>query len=319
MEIQYKIIDNEAVILSCSGYQGEVNLPAELNGCPVGGIGPYAFSEPSKGLEKGLKIYTANTREEIVPGSRKLDLRGDNISIVHLPKSLKTIGKYAFYNCRNLKGIDLYGGHIEMENGAFMNCDNLSYFNLYSHPEELTCLTPLLTEVQGEVNVYYRFSENIVWVLFPEFYEESIENTPARVFHYLIYGAGYRYRQCLNKGKLKLTDYDNVFLSPEIQTEKKTALKIAQGRLSYPYGLTKQARDNYLSYIRNNDMEAVHNLVEENKGKDLEFLMQFDIFSETTFEEALILAAKLGRADCLRILMEHKRLKYPPREKNFEI
>jgi hypothetical protein len=320
LQIQYALIDDKAVILSCRGFHREINLPADLEGYPVTEIGAYAFSSPREGIEllpEGTPIYTKTIPELIAPGSFEQDLWGKNIEKIHLPEGIKVIGKYAFYNCTGLTGLTLYAGKVQIENGAFMNCDKLEAITMMASPEEQTCLPALLSEIQGEVSVVFYFQEGNAQVIFPEYYEESVENTPARVFQYLLHGAGYRYRQCFDKGALKLADYDAVFLSPEIQTETETALRIAFKRLSSPYGLSRRSRENYLNYIGNNQVRALNQFIEENKGKELNFLLGFDIFTEDTLESALEVAAKLKRADCLRILMEVRRLRFPPKEKSF--
>lgn len=46
---------------------------------------------------------------------------------------------------------------------------------------------------------------------FPEYYEEAVENTPARIIDTHWHGSGYKYRQCFPETKLNLRLYDELF------------------------------------------------------------------------------------------------------------
>ena len=86
-----------------------------------------------------------------------------------LPKDAKSVGSYAFYNCRSLERIELTGSVSEFGGGALMNCMSLREVILHAAPSAPTCLPRLLGEYAGELDV--RFDEH-ARLLFPEYVEE---------------------------------------------------------------------------------------------------------------------------------------------------
>ncbi len=322
LTVQYVQIGDEITILSCKGYGRTVTLPPEINGCPVKKIGPYAFSEPEKG------IYMLPDKVEIlweiipglkVPGSDKEYVYGQRLMKITLPDCIKGIGEYAFYNCKELVTVNLPGGRIQIENGAFMNCEKLNYINVKAAPDGLTSVRGILTELTSEICITFLFGDEKGVFIFPEYYEDALENTPARVFQYLIYGAGYRYRQCFEQGRLNVTAYDMVFQSAEIRNIHETALRIALLRLQYPYKLQKNMRKQYLDYIALHMDKAVKLVILQDNIKGLIFLTGLGIMTEKNFEDAKEEAVRTGRKECAGILLKERLHYYPPAKKKFEL
>lgn len=48
-------------------------------------------------------------------------------------------------------------------------------------------------------------------LMFPEFYEEGVENTPARILETHVHGSGILYRNCFQGRKIDFYQYDNAF------------------------------------------------------------------------------------------------------------
>lgn len=69
--LRYKKVGNEITILGCKKGRQKLDIPAEIEGCPVTTVGPLAF-------------YS-----------------NQDLTEVKLPETIKTIGKAAFYNCSN--------------------------------------------------------------------------------------------------------------------------------------------------------------------------------------------------------------------------
>ena len=144
--IEYILKENQVTVLSCKGFGTAVTLPDFIKGYPVIGIGAYAFSDSEKGLallpEEAEVFYEKITGIK-VPGSRVEPLSGRRLKEITLPKHLKVIEKYAFYNCRELKRVkinpvifnpvNLNPGRLRIENGAFMNCHKLKYIKVTEH------------------------------------------------------------------------------------------------------------------------------------------------------------------------------------------
>ena len=97
----------------------------------------------------------------------------------------KSVGSYAFYNCRNLERIELTDSVSEFGGGALMNCMSLREVILHAAPFAPTYLPRLLGEYAGELDV--QFDEH-ARLLFPEYVEELEDLSPAHIFQRRIHG-----------------------------------------------------------------------------------------------------------------------------------
>lgn len=321
-EIEYIIVDNTVTVISYKSYGTTAYIPEKIKGLLVTKIGPYAFSNIEKSKEripKDLEVYKDVIAGLTVPGSRNEYICGRRLEEVYLPKTLQTIDEYAFYDCRELHAIHIWGGKIQIENGSFMNCEKLTKIYMEAYPDDVTCAYSILTEISEEVTIIFTRNQKVEAVfIFPEYYEDAVENTPARVLHYQIYGAGYRYRQCFKQRKLHIFSYDLVFESAEIQSFKEAALKIAYGRLKYPYQLQESLKNKYLEYIAfHMDIAMKMAIIEEDLNR-ISFLTSLGILSEDDYKSALEEALRLGKKECASILLKEKLHYYPPTEKTYE-
>lgn len=320
--IQYTLEEEGVTVLSCKGYGTAVVLPDFINGYPVRKIGAYAFSDPEKGLAllpEGTEVFTGEISGIRVPGGRKESIYGKRLQEITLPGNLEIIDEYAFYNCRNLNAAGLFSGRLRIENGAFMNCEKLKNIFVNGSPEKAPGVRGVLMELSSELCITFSDGSEKGIFLFPEYYEDSEENTPARVFQYLLYGAGYRYRQCFKEGILEIHAYDEVFQSAEIQTIYETALRIAFFRLRYPYRLHKNMKQQYLDYVTLYLEEAVKLVLSQDNIEEMVFLAGLGIMTEKNFTVAQEEAVRLGRKECAGILLEERLRYYPPAEKEYEL
>ena len=69
----------------------------------------------------------AFTIPETCKGIGENALYGTAISTISVPGKVKTIGAYAFANCKSLKSVTLNKGTEELGEGAFSNCDKLRF------------------------------------------------------------------------------------------------------------------------------------------------------------------------------------------------
>ena len=83
------------------------------------------------------------------------------------------------------------------KNGSLMN-------------DEQSGLKEILSEVGEELRVHlYGKVEAMLW--FPEYYEEGVENTPARILENHVHGSGIRYRNSFVHKRLHVLEYDKLF------------------------------------------------------------------------------------------------------------
>ena len=82
-------------------------------------------------------------------------------------------------------------------------------------PREKSCLKEILSELNETVAVHYRERGEtgektlLAELLFPAFYEEAVENTPARITETHVHGCGHRYRYCFENTQLLFREYDS--------------------------------------------------------------------------------------------------------------
>lgn len=128
-------------------YQGDVNIPSQVNGKPVTAIDQYAFSGnlhllsvtiPSSVKEIGpesfaqcAKLTTVNIPEgvtEIKAGT----FCGKSVSTIAVPNSVKTIGRFAFLKNTQLTSVT-FGAGSQLETiaaSAFSGCTALTELTL---------------------------------------------------------------------------------------------------------------------------------------------------------------------------------------------
>ncbi|MCQ2470160.1 MAG: leucine-rich repeat domain-containing protein [Ruminococcus sp.] len=103
----YSIVDGSAVV---TGYEGKpefIEIPHDIEGCPVSEIGERAFS-------------SCNSLRRII-----------------FPENLRKIGDYSFYACDSLEIAALPDGMESLGEGCFCGCTQLSYMKIPSGLTEL--------------------------------------------------------------------------------------------------------------------------------------------------------------------------------------
>lgn len=122
-------------LLRCETQDDIVRLPDEIDGVPVTEVGAYVLSERAPDLT-GKDTFAVR----ITCGGTEPKHNAAAIRTVTLPKDAKSVGSYAFYNCRNLERIELTDSVSEFGGGALMNCMSLREVILHAAPSAPTCL-----------------------------------------------------------------------------------------------------------------------------------------------------------------------------------
>lgn len=311
-----------AALVSCRGAGSAVRLPESAGGLPLLEICAYAFSSPQAAaarLPAGAAVRTVSTGGSTAPGGAERFLGGPFLREIALPDGVRSIGEYAFYNCTALARAVLGSGAARIGNGAFMNCASLGEIAVSASPDTPTCLPGVLADLQREVRVLFRTAVGTsVWI-FPEYYDESVENTPARIFEHFIHGAGFRYRQCFEGDRLDAEAYDEQFPQARVEAGAETALRIALARLRTPFRLLQGARGRYLCHLKENADEAAALLIRDDDPRGLSFLAENGVFTRKSIEAAVEAAAQAGRAECLGVLLNERHRRFAPKEKTFDL
>ncbi len=289
--IHYKIKEDKAIFESCEELEGEVCVPETVEGVPVVEAEAYAFS-------------------------RK------RITELQLPKYLAKIGRYAFYRSFALKKLCFSDALVDLGAGSFTGCSPKEIEIDFYHGEK-SCLKFIADEVRFAFHVTMRFhkedgSVEKAVVLFPEHYEEDVENTPARILEIDYHGAGGYYRQCFYNKELNFQDYDSYLIWAITEDEEETVADIAANRLKYPYKLTETAKDQYEAYLKEHMACAGKYFVNKEDSGMLKFFCEEKYFTKETMDVAIEAAAQEKKTEILSMLMDEKRKLFPKQKKTFE-
>lgn len=241
------------------------------------------------------------------------------LKVIDLPRGLEVIEDYAFYRCLALEEIHLYAGIKRLGCGAFMGCKKLKKIVIRDVEDDIYFLTEILYDFQYEVEVeiYYK-NGTFVKLTFPEYYEESVENTPARIIEIVFHGSGYKYRQCIRNRQMDYEKYDSVFVYAIAQEFTPTCIRIALNRLSTPMNLKEAAKERYVEYLREQSVEVANLICREDNLELLGILSEYGYFTEELLREFQDKASAMGRAEMAGYLLNYGLEHFKPKKKSFD-
>lgn len=267
-----KTEDQQICIWRAFGTAVCLRVPERIEGCPVTEIGPYAFSaseRPKRFAAEPERIRRITVQDGILdsgemPGEAAA---GERLEEVILPDTVSVIGDYAFYGCRRLKRIGFSDTLSRIGSGAFIGCGSLDTFLFRERKTGKNSLSQMLSElrqaVTAEITGTVEGKERRSCLVFPGYYEMSVENVPARIFEVHYQGTGYRYRQCFRDGSVDYKAYDALFGLAKNQEPHQILTRLAYCRIRYPEGLGDEARTEYLDYFSAYAREAGEILLEK--------------------------------------------------------
>lgn len=288
MEYVYQIEEKGVKIEQCCGREQRVEIPEQIEGKEVYALAAYAFSDARR----------TKQRPDAVSGMLLKEIR--------LPKTLREIGNYAFYGCRSLERIEMYHSTEDIAGGAFTGCHRLRELCIHMEDAWGYCLKDIISELRHELKVTLVYGQEEARLLFPEYYEEAVENTPARILETHFHGSGYRYRQCFQDGKFHYQEYDGLFYEALAWESNDFCIELAFLRLLYPHGLMEDAEGNYQSFLIENRMEAAGWCLEFEQERELEYLCGFIEWSAEELDSLIEEANRKGRIGMQSFLVDHR-------------
>lgn len=249
-------------------------------------------------------------------------LCGRRLRAVILPDALAAIGNYAFYGCDNLKTVSFPASIRRIGSGLFNSCPALSVLVFRQAVSAAPPATPaLLQEVlrtvnhEVEVRLQDPSGQDAVRLLFPEYYEEPKENTPARIIEIIWHGTGYQYRQCFLQRKLQYSQYDNLLPAADAQEMPQTLVRLCLDRLITPAELSRVHLESYVSCLRKRP-DALWTFLLADQETDLtdwlRVLERSGYFTEERLDQMIDQASSAGRADASVYLMDLRRRMFRP-------
>ena len=314
MEIHYRKSEKGLILTACYGVDGQIVLPDEIEGIPITEIAPYAFSD-GKEAEDDLIYFS----DEVSILNERKRLKTIDITEIRLPFGIREIGKYAFYRCRNLEKLILSDEILEIGGGALTGCRGIREVEIHFQKGEQSALKSILDEVRFAVHAKLYMGEKMADILFPEHYEEAVEDTPARQLYTQHHGAGGDYRQCFYNRELDYKKYDALLPRAIAEDTVETVGKMALGRLKRPYKLSEDAKQSYEKYLKEHLEEVVLFLTEAEDLESLKFLGESGLFSEAALAAGISKATEAKKTEILSFLMDEKYKLFPKKKKTFDL
>jgi len=229
------------------------------------------------------------------------------------------VGRYAFYNCKHLRRIEFWNGLVDLGAGAFTGCHSVREIALHFEGSRKSRLREFLLELPEEQIVELFYEDGYAKVVFPEFYEENIENTPARNLSVDTHGSGMIYRNCIVSKEIDFKMYDEKFHLAFGPSFEHTLFKLALQRIRVPYQLTAAAKKRYVEYLKEH-LQAVAEWTAKEQLEEEMYLLE-ELCVETAEEMEWLIKAASGCKDVTMFshLMDRKRKKFGVKRKVFEL
>lgn len=240
---------------------------------------------------------------------------------LELADGIRGIGNYTFYGCGSLRKLKFTDTLKEIGGGSFTGCSRLRELEVLMEKGAPTCIRDVVAETFHEVYVTLQFrgDKGQARLVFPEYYEEGVENTPARILETHFHGSGYRYRQCFTDKKIDFKRYDSLFGVAKVYEKSEILIPMCMGRLLYPFELGDYAREDYLAYLRAHLKEAGEYALKGSEwNQNLNFLMKEAAGNREDGDILLNLAMESGRTEAVSLLMEEKRKRFGLAAKSFD-
>lgn len=304
-EVLYTEEKDGVTILGCKSVDGTLILPDEINGRAATSIGAYAFSAWQEGNDSRVWRNPQNRQEEGVH-----PVFGEEVGEVWLPASISHLGRYAFYRCKNLKTLILSDSLREIGGGVFTGCapENIE---IHHWEGEKNCLKSITDEIRFSIDATLVYDTKEVAgrakLLFPEHYEEAVENTPARLLFTRHHGSGGYYRQCFYDRTLDYGRYDRAFLHAKAEEEAQTAVKLAVNRLRFPFRLGEEAKKMYTVFVKEKFAQGIQMMLEQEDMEGIRFLIREIGPEEEELEAALQMVGEYRLPEAAGYLLEEKR------------
>lgn len=272
-----------------SGEEAYAEIPGQLMGGTVTGIGPYAFRDKRC------------------------------IRQLLLPPSMQYIGAHCFYDCRALSYLELYDGIQDMGDGVFKNCGCLREIKLYAPHGFLYGIKGILSELNQEICITICYREGTAKLLFPAYLYDYEENTMARIINQVTYGCGVHYRECVSETWIDCRKYDQLFRFTIDNEKEETAGEIAVLRLWYPYELRDTEKHTYLDYVEGHYMNIMERAMKKGDLERCMFLLQQDFVTEARLEKVLEMGQRAGNVELVSWLLSYKKERFGVQKKSFEL
>ncbi len=317
MTIEYRIIENEIEIIRCYGVDEKIVIPEKINGFPVTMIAPYAFSDRKRQEENEVLVQEEES-DRLFRDQFRL-LAGAYVKEIVFPDSVKRIGNYIFYGCKNLKALSFSNLLTQIGSGAFTGCGRLGQLSVNMIIGKQSCVKEILEDLWQRMDVIFTYSkgQTVVKVVFPEHYEEAVENTPARILFTKHHGSGNDYRQCFYERTLDYEKYDRIFPLAAAREKIEVLIAIIFSRLLYPQQLSEKAKEKYVAFVKENITRILPVLLKGNAMEEIQCITRYHAWTEEGIDAAIEMASTSQKAEITGYLMNQKQREFKAKKKKY--
>ena len=313
MKLLYEETLDGISVRRCYGLDGIVQIPDRIDGKPVTGLEGYLFSETVRG--RGVPPHEYEGEPELC---------GSQVKELVLPRYAKRIGAYAFYNCSGLRKLSCQSTVDDWGAGVFTGCTGIASLDICVREEGKSCFREILSELRQTLDVDYRREDGtlLAKLVFPEYFEESVENTPARIIMREMHGCGHMYRYCFDGTRFDVGEYDRLFPHVTVQEKPELVTRLALYRLYWPWGLKEEAAKAYQDYIAAHAGDAAEGILKRGERDILGLMARSEFIGRDGLGQMLDAASRGGNAADAALLMDikHERFGHVPlRARTFEL
>lgn len=306
-------------LLEYRGLDSLAVVPEQIGGAAVTALAPYVFSKHGNDDTQHPAAFWQSGDGVAVPRDEAVKLprvKGDSLEELRLPGSLRRVGAYGFYNCGRLKRLELYSTTLDWGTGVFAGCGGIRELEIHVDESRRSCLKEILAELRQTLTVDYDGAEK-ARLIFPEFFEEAVENIPARILVTNTHGCGQKYRNAFVGTQFQFREYDSLFPHVQVQEPEELAVELAMGRLRYPCCLAEEHRAQYMDYLREHRIAAACQAVDGSDGEKLEWLTGEIRYEAEDLNTVIERAGMKGNTAAVSLLMDKARRKGTVRRRKF--
>ena len=280
-------------------------------------------------------------------------LCGDRLEELRLPAHLEKVGAYALYNCGKLKKLELYSTTLDWGAGVFTGCYGVEQVVIHVDENRKSCMREVLAELRQTLEIVYltdsekngsaERTADSAWpdavlsaaggtagrdwrgdapsarLIFPEFFEEAVENTPARILVTETHGCGHKYRNAFVRTQFQFKEYDSLFPHIQVQEPERLVARLALGRLMDPYRLEEPYRERYREYLIGHAAAAAGWAVESGDMPALEWIFAHIPCDGDVIAELLDIAGACGNGAAVSFLMDRRRAAGAVKRRRFSL
>ena len=313
------IIEEDVQLISITGVKDKDNLfgivivPEKIDELPVVSIGDHAFYQ-CKNIQKVILPNTIKYIENYAFAECR------QLIDVHMSSALTKIGDYAFYNCHQLAEFDIPLSLDQMGYGAFKNCSELKLLRLVTDGKRPLAIGALIDDTSHEIGIELYHPEGVLLtkLVLTEFDYDCILQVEARQFDWVYHGSGNVYRQCISSKGIDFQKYDELFPSAVREDWPETAIRIALGRILYPYKLEEKYRVVYLDFIRQQKQKIFEQFLKNQDLYEFEKILP-DLQDEASLSFWIQTAGEQNNFEFVSLLMDYRRKQYGSRKKSYDL